>query len=57
MIRLTFNNPWCWDMQDENTRFINKYDEALSHLILAGSDIILCQSFHDAVLQVPVSES
>lgn len=42
------------ELKDENTRFINKYDEALSHLILAGSDIILCQSFHDAVLQVPL---
>lgn len=57
MIQLIFNTPWCWDMQDENTRFISKYDEALSHLILAGSDIILCQSFHDPVLQVPVCES
>ncbi|XP_038697626.1 probable starch synthase 4, chloroplastic/amyloplastic isoform X3 [Tripterygium wilfordii] len=41
-------------VQDENLRFINKYDEALSHLIFAGSDIMLCQSFHDPVFQVPL---
>lgn len=36
-------------------RFINELDEALSHLVFAGSDIIMCQSFHDPVFQVPVS--
>ncbi|KAJ6915778.1 hypothetical protein NC652_018439 [Populus alba x Populus x berolinensis] len=41
-------------VQDETVRFINKYDEALLHLIFAGSDIILCQSFHDPLLQVPL---
>lgn len=40
--------------QDENVRFIDRYDEALSHLIFAGSDIILCQTFEDPTLQVPV---
>ncbi|THG12129.1 hypothetical protein TEA_013895 [Camellia sinensis var. sinensis] len=41
-------------VQDDNVRFLNEYDEALSHLIFAGSDIILCQSFDDPVLQVPL---
>lgn len=35
-------------------RFLNKYDEALAHLVFAGSDIMLCPSFDDT-LQVPVS--
>uniref|UniRef100_A0A6N2LAM4 starch synthase n=2 Tax=Salix viminalis TaxID=40686 RepID=A0A6N2LAM4_SALVM len=39
---------------DETMRFVNKYDEALLHLIYAGSDIILCQSFHDPLPQVPL---
>lgn len=42
------------ELKDETVRFINKYDEALLHLIFAGSDIILCQSFHDPLLQVPL---
>jgi len=42
------------ELKDDNVRFINEYEEALSHLILAGSDIILCQSFDDPVLQVPL---
>lgn len=41
-------------MQDGNVRFINKYDEPLLHLMFAGSDIMLCPSFDDPVLQVPV---
>jgi hypothetical protein len=41
--------------QDQNVRFINRLDEAILHLVFAGSDIILCQSFDDPVLQVPVS--
>ncbi|KAL5819915.1 hypothetical protein ACOSQ4_023757 [Xanthoceras sorbifolium] len=40
-------------LKDGNVRFIDSYDDDLSHLIFAGSDIILCQSFHDPVLQVP----
>lgn len=40
--------------EDENVRFINRYDERLSHLIFGGSDIILCQSLHDPILQVPL---
>lgn len=45
----------CVWLQDEKVKFVNGCDEVLSHLIFAGSDIILCQSFHDPVLQVPVS--
>ncbi|XP_062143993.1 probable starch synthase 4, chloroplastic/amyloplastic isoform X2 [Alnus glutinosa] len=41
-------------LKDENVRFINGLDEALSHLVFAGSDIIMCQSFHDPMLQVPL---
>lgn len=42
------------DLQGKNVRFINKYDEALSHLIFGGSEIILCHTYEDPVLQVPV---
>lgn len=41
--------------QDENVISIDGVDEAVSHLVFAGSDIILCQSLHDPILQVPVS--
>lgn len=41
-------------LQDDNVIFIKEYEEAMSHLIFAGSDVILCQSFDDPVLQVPV---
>ncbi|XP_011657923.1 probable starch synthase 4, chloroplastic/amyloplastic isoform X3 [Cucumis sativus] len=41
-------------IEDENVRFINRYDETLSHLIFGGSDIILCYSLHDPILQVPM---
>lgn len=44
-------------LQDENVRFIDEYDEELSHLIISGSDIMLCPSFDDPQLQVPVSVS
>lgn len=40
-------------LEDQNVRFINRLDEAILHLVFAGSDIILCQSFDDPVLQVP----
>ncbi|CAN4083099.1 unnamed protein product [Withania somnifera] len=42
------------ELKDENMRFLNKYDEALAHLLLAGSDIMLCPSFDDTLLQVPL---
>uniref|UniRef100_A0A3Q7FB03 starch synthase n=1 Tax=Solanum lycopersicum TaxID=4081 RepID=A0A3Q7FB03_SOLLC len=41
------------EFKDENMRFLNKYDETLAHLVLAGSDIMLCPSFDDTVLQIP----
>ncbi|XP_049357817.1 probable starch synthase 4, chloroplastic/amyloplastic [Solanum verrucosum] len=42
------------ELKDENMRFLNKYDESLAHLVLAGSDIMLCPSFDDTVLQIPL---
>ncbi|KAG5623742.1 hypothetical protein H5410_008960 [Solanum commersonii] len=42
------------ELKDENMRFLNKYDEYLAHLVLAGSDIMLCPSFDDTVLQIPL---
>ncbi|KAF3439141.1 hypothetical protein FNV43_RR17416 [Rhamnella rubrinervis] len=42
------------EFKDDSVLFISGHDEALSHLVFAGSDIILCQSFHDPVLQVPL---
>lgn len=42
------------ELNDENVRFINKYDEALSHLIFGGSDIMLCHSYEDPLLHVPL---
>lgn len=43
--------------QDENVKFVDQYDEGLSHMIIAGSDIMLCPSFNDPLLQLPVSVS
>ncbi|KAG8384202.1 hypothetical protein BUALT_Bualt04G0093500 [Buddleja alternifolia] len=42
------------EVKDENVRFIDEYDEVLSHLIISGSDIMLCPSFDDPLLQVPL---
>ncbi|CDP02665.1 unnamed protein product [Coffea canephora] len=42
------------ELKDGNVKFIDKYDEPLLHLILAGCDIILCPSLDDPVLQVPL---
>ncbi|KAH9712532.1 glyco-transf 5 domain-containing protein [Citrus sinensis] len=39
-------------IQDGIVIFVDSYDDALLHLIFSGSDIILCHSFHDPVLQV-----
>ncbi|XP_019056272.1 PREDICTED: probable starch synthase 4, chloroplastic/amyloplastic isoform X3 [Tarenaya hassleriana] len=36
-----------------NLMFVRGHDETLLHLIFAGSDIMLCQSLHDPILQVP----
>lgn len=44
-------------LQDDNLKFVLAYDEALSHLLFAGSDIILCQSFSDPTDETPVSPS
>ncbi|XP_047967317.1 probable starch synthase 4, chloroplastic/amyloplastic isoform X2 [Salvia hispanica] len=40
--------------EDKNVRFIDEYDEGLSHLIISGSDIMLCPSLDDHLLQVPL---
>ncbi|XVF17434.1 hypothetical protein REPUB_Repub10bG0121900 [Reevesia pubescens] len=42
------------ELEDFNVKVFYHYDEALSHLMFAGSDIMLCQSFHDPLLQVPL---
>ncbi|KAI3451863.1 hypothetical protein Pfo_008528 [Paulownia fortunei] len=42
------------EVKDENVRFIDEYDEELSHLIISGCDIMLCPSFDDPLLQVPL---
>ncbi|XP_011099436.1 probable starch synthase 4, chloroplastic/amyloplastic isoform X2 [Sesamum indicum] len=42
------------EVEDENVRFIDEYDEELSHLIISGSDILICPSFDDPLLQVPL---
>nr|ABN06103.1 Protein kinase [Medicago truncatula] len=38
----------------DDIKFVRSYDEALSHLLFAGSDIILCQSFHDPTDETPL---
>ena len=42
-------------LQDDDIYFVLEHDQALSHLIFAGSDIVLCQSFDDPIYQAPVS--
>ncbi|XP_051127423.1 uncharacterized protein LOC127248907 isoform X2 [Andrographis paniculata] len=42
------------EVKGENVRFIDEYDEELSHLIIAGSDIIVCPSLDDPLHQVPL---
>ncbi|RHN54858.1 putative starch synthase [Medicago truncatula] len=39
---------------DDNIKFVRSYDEALSHLLFAGSDSILCRSFHDPTDETPL---
>ncbi|KAK1269511.1 hypothetical protein QJS04_geneDACA005367 [Acorus gramineus] len=41
-------------LKDADVKFINKYDEALLHLVLAGCDIILCSTFDDPMTQTPL---
>jgi len=43
--------------QGDKIAFVEAYDEALAHLIYAGSDIILCSSFQDPSLQTAVCET
>ncbi|KAK2373989.1 UDP-Glycosyltransferase superfamily protein [Trifolium repens] len=43
------------DLKDDgNITFVRAYDEALSHLLFAGSDIILCRSFLDPTDETPL---
>lgn len=42
------------NLQDDNLKSV-LYDEELFHLLFAGSDIILCQSFLDPTDETPVS--
>jgi glycogen synthase len=37
-----------------DVKYIPRYDEPLAHLIIAGSDIMLCPSLEDPLFQVPV---
>ncbi|KAM7265802.1 hypothetical protein ACFE04_003485 [Oxalis oulophora] len=46
--------PFYEEFKGENVKFVDKDDEALSHLVFAGSDIVLCHSFHNATLEVPL---
>ncbi|CAK8540379.1 unnamed protein product [Lathyrus sativus] len=39
---------------DDNIKFLGAYDEALSHLLFAGSDIMLCRSFLDPTDETPL---
>jgi len=42
------------NLQDDNLKLLPTYDEALLHLVFAGSDIILCQSFANPTDEIPV---
>ncbi|MED6205458.1 hypothetical protein PIB30_118460 [Stylosanthes scabra] len=42
------------ELKDDNLRVVVEYDEALLHLVFAGSDIILCQSFIDLNDEIPL---
>ncbi|TKY70003.1 starch synthase 4 [Spatholobus suberectus] len=42
------------ELKDDNLKLVPTYDEALLHLTLAGSDIILCQSFLDPTDEIPL---
>ncbi|AQK55666.1 starch synthase5 [Zea mays] len=45
------------EIKGDKIAFVEAYDEALAHLIYAGSDIILCSSFQDPSLQIAVCET
>uniref|UniRef100_A0A0E0K6L1 starch synthase n=1 Tax=Oryza punctata TaxID=4537 RepID=A0A0E0K6L1_ORYPU len=40
------------ELKGDRVMFVEIYDEALEHLIFAGSDIFLCSSFYDPSLQI-----
>uniref|UniRef100_I1P5C9 starch synthase n=1 Tax=Oryza glaberrima TaxID=4538 RepID=I1P5C9_ORYGL len=40
------------ELKGDSVMFVEIYDEALEHLIFAGSDIFLCSSFYDPLLQI-----
>eukprot|EP01018_Ginkgo_biloba_P002300 Gb_24148 [translate_table: standard] len=40
--------------KNENCRMIFKYDEGILHLVIAGSDVLLCSSLHDPAHQMPI---
>ncbi|XP_027360743.1 probable starch synthase 4, chloroplastic/amyloplastic isoform X3 [Abrus precatorius] len=42
------------ELKIDNLLFVPEYDEALLHLVFAGSDIILCQSFLDPTDETPL---
>ncbi|KAL9328511.1 hypothetical protein ACSQ67_003514 [Phaseolus vulgaris] len=42
------------ELKDDNLKLLPTYDEALLHLVFAGSDIILCQSFLDPTDEIPL---
>lgn len=42
------------ELKDDNLKLVPTYDEALLHLVFAGSDIILCQSFLDPTDETPL---
>ncbi|KAH6759912.1 UDP-Glycosyltransferase superfamily protein [Perilla frutescens var. frutescens] len=52
-MKSTFEN-FQDEVKDKNVIFIDEYDEELSHLIISGSDIMLCPTFNDHLLQVPL---
>ncbi|XP_027908570.1 probable starch synthase 4, chloroplastic/amyloplastic isoform X1 [Vigna unguiculata] len=42
------------ELKDDNLKLFPTYDEALLHLVFAGSDIILCQSLVDPTDEIPL---
>uniref|UniRef100_A0A0E0NMI4 starch synthase n=1 Tax=Oryza rufipogon TaxID=4529 RepID=A0A0E0NMI4_ORYRU len=42
------------ELKGDRVMFVEIYDEALEHLIFAGSDIFLCSSFYDPSLQIAI---
>ncbi|CAA7034662.1 unnamed protein product [Microthlaspi erraticum] len=42
------------EIEGRNLKIVTEDKQGFSHLVFAGSDIMLCMNFHDPVLQVPV---